>query len=137
MNNSMKTEVRFSWAEFNGRYFPACQCVGAVDRYDYLGCLLIDDGGLGLDHHIPWLQHGKKLCENVLEGRSANECFTTECFSADISADGVWVASITAEHSSGARFLAAGFLYVLDAWIAFLQEGIKRDGVAVAIHADL
>lgn len=132
-----KMEVRFSWHVFNGRYYPSCECVGDVDGYPYLSYLLTDDGGLGLDHHIPWLQKGKKMCENVLERISDSECVTTELFAADISADGVWISSITEEPTSGVKFRLAGINHVLDGWIEFLGAGVKCDGVPVSIHVDL
>ena len=122
---------------FNGKYYPGCESVGRTDPYDYLGCLLTDDGGLGLDHHIPWLQQGRKLCGNVLEGKSERECFTTECFEADISADGVWIYGNRSEPTSGIKVSLAGLTHVLDEWIEFLENGVKRDGVHVVIHAEI
>jgi hypothetical protein len=130
-------EIRFSWLKFNERYHPSCECINLRDQYDYLGCLLTDDGGLGLDHHIPWLRGGKKMCENVLNGRSSNECFTTELFSASISADGIWISDISADPTSGAKFRIDGFVQVLSNWIEFLEAGIQHGGAPIAIHVDL
>lgn len=129
-------EVRFFWAQSNGRYYPICEGGGSPGSYDYLGCLLTDDGGLGLDFHIPWLREASAMCRRVMDGVSESECFTTECFAADISADIVWIAFNTEVPSSGAKFLLVGFAHVLDRWIDFLEAGVQRDGVRVEIQTD-
>ncbi len=77
------------------------------------------------------------MCENVLAQGSESECFATECFAAEISADGVWISSIIAEPNSGVKYRLAGMVHVFDSWIEFLAAGVKCNGVPVAIHADL
>lgn len=133
----MRMEIRFMWMEDNGRHEPICAGYGSIDRYDYLGCLLTDDGGLGRDFHLPWLREARRMCGKILDGVSESECFTTECFAADMSADGVWISFNTEEPTSGARLLFPGFIRVLDDWIDFLEAGPRNDGASVTIHADL
>lgn len=130
-------EIHFSWAKFNGRYYPGCHCIGDAGPYPYLGCLLNDDGGLGLNYHIPRLREGQKMCEHVLQRSSASECFTTECFAADISQDGVWIFSITEEPTSCVKYRLAGIACVLERWIEFLLAGFKEDAAPLVLHIDL
>lgn len=129
-------EVRFSWGEFNGRYIPGCECIGGSDEYDYLGCLLTDDGGLGLDYHIPSLRQVQEMCRNILNGHSEVENFTTECFAADILGAGVWIYDNRSDPTTGIKYRLESIVQVLDSWIEFLENGARFSGGHFSIQVE-
>jgi hypothetical protein len=128
-------DLRFVWAEYNGRYCPGIQCADEGERANYLRNLLIDDGGLGFDLHLPWLKEARAMCERVNDG-SPHECFTTELFAADISREGVWISEITADPADGVRFSLLGFVGVLDDWIPYLERGYNVQKPSEVFHSN-
>lgn len=125
-------KLRFFWFESQGRFYPSYECLDK--ETGYLFSILVDDGGLGLDHHIPWLGECVTLCEKVLRGESASEYFTAEVFAAYIEPERTSVHSITSEPDSGEFIQTALFLRIVSDWLKFLERGLHKDYAEDIVH---
>jgi hypothetical protein len=108
-------KLKFSWSEFRGQQLPGCEDLDASNSANELCAFLTDDGGLGLEFHIPSLQEARRRCETVIQGLESTAEFSSECF--DIS--------INSSHAnvSGSPVMTWQFARALSDWIAFLEKG--------------
>ncbi|MCQ4165572.1 hypothetical protein [Tahibacter harae] len=128
-------ELRFSWHEHNGRFYPVCERLEDQYAGHLLLGILADDGGLGLDRHIPWLGQCIVLCGNVLRGESVSEDFTTEVFAACIEREWTSIHFITSEPDSGETIQTGLFLRIVSDWVKFLERGLHKDCSDVVVHS--
>lgn len=112
--------LRFSWAEFNGRAYPGCESLDGA-AHDNLLSLLMDDGGCGLDHHIRLLADCVAICRDVLHGSCEHYCFTTELFSAS---NQTLVAPSAVSAENGDCYQTDVFARIIDDWVSYLGRGV-------------
>ena len=128
-------DLQFSWIEHRGRLYPGCESL-ARDRPLSLLCdFLVDDGGLGLEHHIPWLKECIAKCEKVLREVSPTDDFTTELFAADFGQDRTLIYPTTSDPESGQDIQTAIFLRIVSDWVAFLERESSAEVVTYSYRA--
>ena len=84
-----------------------------------LACLLMDDGGLGRDTTIKWLEEGMLMVGAVSSGTRSDFSWDREDWGAEIRADGVTIYSHHDESWSEVMSLAS-FGRALSSWREFL-----------------
>jgi len=117
-------KLTFSWHPVTeARYVAMC----TSDRPDPRGVsplsrALDDDGGLGSDHGIAWIDEGKRLALESLRGVPGPLRWAREYFVVEMSGDRT-VAMSELDPSCSEAVSTRSFLLALEAWQAFLAAG--------------
>ena len=87
-----------------------------------LAHVLDDDGGLGVDHSIRWIEEGKKLALDALNGAPGSLRWAREYFFVEMDGDRTIAVSET-DPSCRETLSTKAFLSALGAWQLFLAAG--------------
>ncbi len=117
-------KLTFAWLELpEGHFRPYCQSDRPkAQGVDPLAHALDDDGGLGVDFAVPWIEEGKRLANAALAGASGSQLWEREYFAMKFDGDqGVAFYMADPEYSEAAP--TRTLLSVLQDWQDFLIAG--------------
>ena len=76
-------EIYFSWDSINGEVEPVCHADNEAEGIiDIVGCLLMDDGGLGCANSVSWLDEGLRAVAAVKSGEADSQDWSRETWGA-------------------------------------------------------
>lgn len=116
-------KLTFSWIEALGRLFPHCTSeaiYGSDSKSSPLGNLLVDDGGLGIDHSVSWIAEGIARIDRVANGQLAESDWSRETWAADLKPDAAMIYSQYDEDVSEVVELQT-LRRALVGWLEFIQ----------------
>ncbi len=87
-----------------------------------LAHILDDDGGLGVDHSLRWIEEGKKLALDALSGAPGSLRWAREYFFVEMDGDRT-IAVSESDPSCRETLSTKEFLSALAAWQQFLAAG--------------
>ena len=117
-------KLTFSWNRTQVRTaFALCTSDGEnAAAVSPLAHLLDDDGGLGIDHAIRWIDEGKKLALASLQGVPGPLRWAREYFCAEMDGDRT-IAMSGGDPACRQVVTTRSFLGALETWQAFLAAG--------------
>jgi hypothetical protein len=119
---AVQMKLSFSWFAYIDTLFPMCTSSRVNDEgLSPLACLLIDDGGLGIELSIQWIDEGIKRIDSVLSGTCQSASWDREVWGAEFFIDKV----VVYYHGGGSEEIidsCAVFKTVLLKWREFTQS---------------
>ncbi|WP_189536986.1 hypothetical protein [Paludibacterium paludis] len=113
-------KLTLSWAAPGGIIFPCCSADSVnSDGLSLLPYLLMDNGGLGYPHTIPWIDEGIAKVDAVLNGELAEALWDREDWGSRLTEAGVEIYSLHDEDYTELIDLPA-FRRALLAWRQFM-----------------
>jgi len=128
-------KLTFSWIDApGGRSYPVCM----TDREnsegeDLVARVLDDDGGLGVEMAIQWVEEGKRLANEALAGASGPLYWTREYFGVEILGN----QTIASDHHDPVNKVCLpteAFASALQRWQEFLIAGPSAESHTVEIN---
>ncbi|USX11992.1 hypothetical protein NHH88_20085 [Oxalobacteraceae bacterium OTU3CAMAD1] len=113
-------EVYFSWESINGEVEPVCRSDNETEGViDIVGCLLMDDGGLGYAKSVSWLDEGLRAVAAVKSGEADSQDWSRETWGAYLCGEKAEIYSL--EDESFKRDIDIDrFQRILGAWRNFV-----------------
>ena len=118
-------KLRFSWNRVGALEIPVCEEIdtepGALSP---LSCLLMDDGGQGLDASSKYLDLGVQRVDQVLAGALSESSWDRDAWGARLSRSEVEICSLFDDDCSE-RVLLVSFRQALVEWGRFVKSSCR------------
>lgn len=115
-------KLSFRWVTVLDQMTPICESDSINSNgVSPLACLLMDDGGMGYVHAMPWLDDGLKMARLVQDGVSDRARWDRECWGAELAGNMVKISSLYEDDCFEIVGLNS-FNEVLKAWREFVAS---------------
>lgn len=121
-------KMKLFWHMSFERFEPCCE-TSLVNRdgIDLLACLLLDDGGCGLETTLKWIDEGLSRTDDAISAQTESLCWDRETWGAMISLGGVEIYSLLDENVCMDLDLKS-FQTALSEWKKFIMSEPKAQG---------
>jgi hypothetical protein len=129
-NEPQLMRLSYFYEVIGGRIRGLCESEGAncpLHGVSPLACLLTDDGGLGKDISMSWIEDGIAMVDDVVQAKRSETDWDREAWGAEIRADGVKIVSLH-DDSCAITIPLASFRRALTSWRDFLAADDPRIG---------